>query len=72
MADLLEYERKLWKDGYEFVAGVDEAGRGPLAGPVYAAAVIFPKDVVIDGINEAEKMNVAAQNALLKTLEEPP
>ena len=38
---MLEYENRLWSAGYKFVAGVDEAGRGPLAGPVYAAAVIF-------------------------------
>ncbi len=36
-------ERELWDSGYELVAGVDEAGRGPLAGPVVAAAVILPK-----------------------------
>ncbi|TCK04472.1 ribonuclease HII [Phorcysia thermohydrogeniphila] len=42
---ILCFERELWSKGYRFVAGIDEAGRGPLAGPVVAAAVIFPQDV---------------------------
>lgn len=54
--DMLEYEKKLYDLGYEFVAGVDEAGRGPLAGPVYAAAVILPKGVIIDGVNDSKKL----------------
>lgn len=70
MADLLEYERKLWEYGYEFVAGVDEAGRGPLAGPVYAAAVIFPKDVVIDGINDSKKLTEKKREALFNIIKE--
>lgn len=55
--DMLEYEKKLWENGYELVAGVDEAGRGPLAGPVYAAAAIFPKGIVIDGVNDSKKLS---------------
>lgn len=70
MADLLEYERKLWEDGYELIAGVDEAGRGPLAGPVYAAAVIFPKDVVIDGINDSKKLSEKKREALFDIIKE--
>jgi len=42
---ILRFEKELWSRGYRFVAGVDEAGRGPLAGPVVAAAVIFPRNV---------------------------
>lgn len=41
----IEYESKFWEDGLRFIAGVDEAGRGPLAGPVVAAAVVFPKSL---------------------------
>ncbi len=42
---ILQIERSLWKKGYKLIAGIDEAGRGPLAGPVVAAAVVFPQDV---------------------------
>lgn len=45
-AELLQFERQLWADGYHRLAGVDEAGRGPLAGPVVAAAVVFPAPLV--------------------------
>ena len=41
---MFSYERKIWDDGISFIAGIDEAGRGPLAGPVVAAAVIILKD----------------------------
>ena len=55
---MLEYtiEQELWNEGYELVCGVDEAGRGPLAGDVYAAAVILPKGLVIDGLNDSKKL----------------
>ena len=52
----LEFEQKLWQKGYKNVAGVDEAGRGPLAGPVVAASVILPTDVSILGINDSKKL----------------
>ncbi len=52
----LSYERRLWKKGYKFVVGVDEVGRGPLAGPVVAAAVIFPPDVKIKGLADSKKL----------------
>ena len=52
-----ETERRLEKEGYKFIAGVDEAGRGPLAGPVYAAAVILPPDIRLDGINDSKKLS---------------
>jgi len=51
-----EIENSLYSKGYKLVAGVDEAGRGPLAGPVCAAAVILPEDVVIEGINDSKKL----------------
>jgi len=51
-----EIEVSLYAEGYKFIAGVDEAGRGPLAGPVCAAAVILPEDVVIEGINDSKKL----------------
>ena len=52
-----EYEKELKNKGYKFIAGVDEAGRGPLAGPVYAAAVILKEDALIDGINDSKKLS---------------
>ena len=54
---MLEFENMYKEQGYKAVCGVDEAGRGPLAGPVYAAAVIFPEDLVIDGINDSKKLS---------------
>ena len=47
------YEKELHRKGVKLVAGVDEAGRGPLAGPVVAAAVILPVDVFIEGLNDS-------------------
>jgi len=54
--DLLIYERKLWKEGWELIAGVDEVGRGPLAGPVVAACVIFPKNFFLPGVDDSKKL----------------
>jgi len=54
--NLLLEERMFWTQGIEFVAGVDEAGRGPLAGPVVAAAVILPPETVISGINDSKQI----------------
>jgi len=54
---LYDYERKLMQKGYTLVAGVDEAGRGPLAGPVVAAAVILALDTRIHGLNDSKKIS---------------
>ena len=54
--DLWCYEREALADGFEIVCGVDEAGRGPLAGPVCAAAVILPRETVIEGLNDSKKL----------------
>ena len=54
--DLWVYEREAFAEGYQTVCGVDEAGRGPLAGPVCAAAVILPAGLVIDGLNDSKKL----------------
>ena len=56
LKNMLEIEDKLYSEGYNFVCGVDEAGRGPLCGPVVAAAVILPKDEYIEGINDSKKL----------------
>lgn len=54
--DWLFYENSAMSNGYDIVCGVDEAGRGPLAGPVCAAAVILPKGHIIDGVNDSKKL----------------
>jgi len=53
----LEFEASLWHQGITYVAGVDEAGRGPLAGPVVAAAVIFPTDFLLSGVDDSKKLS---------------
>ena len=52
----LTYENEALEKGYTNICGVDEAGRGPLAGPVCAAAVILPKCHIIDGVNDSKKL----------------
>ena len=54
--DLWTPEREQWNRGYGFLCGVDEAGAGPLAGPVYAAAVILPREIEIPGLNDSKKL----------------
>lgn len=56
MIDLYENEKRLWNNGYQNVAGTDEAGRGPLYGPVVAASVILPHDFVLEGLNDSKKL----------------
>ena len=53
---MLAYEKELYTQGIQLIAGVDEVGRGPLAGPVVAAAVILPKDCKIPGLNDSKKI----------------
>ena len=57
MIDMYEYENKYHCLGYQTIGGCDEAGRGPLAGPVVAAAVILPKDALIEGVNDSKKLS---------------
>ena len=54
--DLWDYEIKAGKKGYRLIAGVDEAGRGPLAGPVVAAAVVLPADAILQGLDDSKKL----------------
>jgi ribonuclease HII len=62
--DLWIYERELYEKGYKVIAGVDEAGRGPLAGPVYAAAAILPEGLEISGLNDSKKLSEKKRDAL--------
>lgn len=55
--DWLKYENELLAKGYKYICGVDEAGRGPLAGPVCAAAVILPENKIIEGVNDSKKLS---------------
>ena len=64
MTDLWKYEHEAYDAGYETVCGVDEAGRGPLAGPVCAAAVILPRDLEIEGLNDSKKLSNKRRRAL--------
>lgn len=54
---LYDFEHEKHAQGYKYICGVDEAGRGPLAGPVFAAAVILPEDYEIDGVNDSKKLS---------------
>ena len=54
---LKEIEEEYYKKGYSFICGIDEAGRGPLAGPVVVASVILPKDSMIEGVNDSKKIS---------------
>ncbi len=58
------YEEKFYKQGFRYIAGVDEAGRGPLAGPVVAAAVILPKKFQLDGLNDSKKLTPSQREKL--------
>ena len=63
---MLNYEKLLYAQGVELIAGVDEVGRGPLAGPVVAAAVILPKLCKIKGLNDANSLSIAAASIVAK------
>ena len=62
--EILTYERGLWEAGYGLIAGIDEVGRGPLAGPVVAAAVILPKECKIEGVNDSKKLSAKKREEL--------
>lgn len=67
---LLEHERALWDAGVQYIAGVDEVGRGPLAGPVLAAAVIMPAGVVIRGVDDCKRLTPEARERLFLEIRE--
>lgn len=62
--DLWTYEREQWNSGVSTICGVDEAGAGPLAGPVYAAAVILPRELDIPGLNDSKQLTEKKREAL--------
>lgn len=70
MKKLLELERELWCRGIQHIAGVDEVGRGPLAGPVLAAAVIMPVDTGIRGVDDSKKLTAEKRAELFAQIRE--
>ncbi len=68
--DWLEFEKEALAKGYKSVCGVDEAGRGHLAGPVCAAAVILPEGVIIDGVNDSKKLSEKKRESLFDVIRE--
>lgn len=70
--DLLAIEGALREEGFLTIAGVDEAGRGPLAGPVYAAACIIPQGVVFEGINDSKQLTAAQREELFHQITNHP
>lgn len=68
MNDLLEYEKELYKKGLNFIAGIDEVGRGPLCGPVVACACILPINYQLDGLNDSKKISEKKREELYEIL----
>ena len=68
--DLWLYEHEAAREGFACVCGVDEAGRGPLAGPVCAAAVILPPDIQVEGLNDSKKLTDKKRRALYDVIVE--
>ena len=66
--DLWTYEREQWNHGFSTLCGVDEAGAGPLAGPVYAAAVILPREIDLPGLNDYKKLTPKKRDALFDAI----
>ena len=70
MSEMWQIEHSFFDQGYELICGVDEAGRGPLAGPVCAAAVILPKDLEIPGLNDSKKLTDKRRRELFPVIKE--
>jgi len=68
--NLYSYEKELYNKGHVYIAGCDEVGRGPLAGPVVAAAVVLNKDDVIEGLNDSKKLSEKKRILLEKEIKE--
>ena len=70
MTELWTLENEIYAEGCSLICGVDEAGRGPLAGPVYAAAVILPRGLEIKGLNDSKKLTEKKREALFDPIRE--
>lgn len=67
---MTSYERRAYSNGYKYIAGIDEAGRGPLAGPVVAAAVILPENFKLLGLNDSKLLNEQTRNTFFTIIKE--
>ena len=70
MTELWKLENEIYAEGFELICGVDEAGRGPLAGPVCAAAVILPRGIEIAGLDDSKKLTDKKREALYDVIRE--
>ena len=70
LAEMKAHEDELRSQGYRYIAGIDEVGRGPLAGPVYAACVILPEDFNVTGINDSKKLSAKKREELSDVIKE--
>ena len=70
MSDMWQIEDSLYQKGFQVICGVDEAGRGPLAGPVCAAAVILPPYLEIPGLNDSKKLTDKTRRKLMPIIKE--
>lgn len=68
LENMLHYERSFYQEGFEYIAGIDEVGRGPLAGPVVATAVMLPKNCKIKGLNDSKKIPKAKHEAIYQAV----
>lgn len=68
--EMCHHERQKYAEGCRFIAGMDEAGRGPLAGPVVAAAVILPRDFTLLGLNDSKQLNEPTRRAFFEQIKQ--
>lgn len=68
--DLYAYEKELYSEGYNYIGGTDEAGRGPLYGPVVAACCVLPKDFVLEGLNDSKQLSEKKRNMYIDYIKE--
>ena len=70
LAEMKAHEDELRSQGHRYIAGIDEVGRGPLAGPVYAACVVLPDDWDIPGVNDSKKLSAKKREELSEIIKE--
>lgn len=70
VSQMMSYEKKLYNQGYNHIAGIDEVGRGPLAGPVVAAAVVLPQNLHLNYINDSKKLTAKKREELYNLIKE--